>query len=486
MGFCFLQLFSDRYSGMRPLSSTRKKESVMETFNAVAWIVIVNLALYMKTLRYKFVSDDFTVWKNPPVAKNLWHRLWLEVTGQKKIYARSIRFARANGKLYMAIIRCEEMEHLFTIALHTAICVTIYFAFGASWVSFVAAMLYSTNPVNNQGTIWPSGRGYVYPILFLLLAMALPMASPLFLYAGTWYTAGFLAPLALIGSKWWYLLGLMPVIWYLHTKKFTKAVKNKQNMECFDEDKVIHPRKLILAVKTFGFYLTLCIIPFRITFYHNFLQSAAGSMKHKCYTLCRYFWIGVAGIVGMVAYGCLLPWDTFIWALLAFSLTIIPFCNFVRANQEIAERFAALPNVFLMYALAHLIAPYTALFTAFLAFYATRTFYTLTLYKDEYFITEHAIIEDPHAWWAWHCRAMKRWDTQSYKEALILWVMAKLISPREFKVLMNIATCLRLLKNDKEADEYLELAAQNVVAGQEAEAARFIAEHKKGKLPILL
>lgn len=124
--------------------------------------------------------------------------------------------------------------------------------------------------------------------------------------------------------------------------------------------------------------------------------------------------------------------------------------------------------------------------TAFLIFYATRTFYTVQLYKDEYFITEMAVMEDPHAWWAWHCRAMKRWDTQSYKEALILWVMARLISPREFKLLINIASCLRLLKNDKEADAFLKLAEENMVEGQEKEALAFINDHKQGKLPILL
>lgn len=455
----------------------------------IAWIIIINLALYLKTLRFKFVSDDFTVWKNPPVAKNLWHKMWLQVSGQMKIYSKSVKFVWTNGKLFMAIIRSEEMEHLLALVLHIAICISIYFAFGASWVSFVAAMLYSVNPVNNQGTIWPSGRGYVFPILFLLLAMAIPKASPLFLYAGTWYTAGFLAPLSLIGSPYWYLLGIMPIIWFFHSKKFSKAVKNKQNSECFDEDKIIHPKKLILGVKTFGFYLFLCIIPFRITFYHNFLQSSAGSMKHKNYTLCRYFWIGFAGIVSWGAYAVMVPWNTLTWAFLAFFITIVPFCNIVRANQEIAERFAALPNVFLMYALAQIITGIPggmSIFAAFLVFYATRTFYTLSMYKDEYFITEVAVIEDPHAWWAWHCRAMKRWDTQSYREALILWVMAKLISPKEFKVLMNIATCLRLLKNDKEADEYLSLAQQNIVAGQESTSMDFIEQHKKGKLPILL
>ena len=455
-------------------------------FEQIAWIIIVNLALYIKTLRFKFVSDDFSCWKNPPVAKNAWHKLWLEITGQKKIYAKSIQFVRANGKLFMAIVRKEEMEHLLTLLIHIGICVTIYFAFGASWISFVAAMLYSTNPVNNQGTIWPSGRGYAFPILFLVLSMVVPILSPLFLYAGTWYTAGFLSPLSLIGSTVWYICASMPRIWYCHSRKFTTAVRNKQKSETFAEDKIVHPKKLILGVKSFGFYLFLCIIPFRITFYHNFLQSSAGSMKRKNYTLCRYFWIGFIAIVTWVYFAFTIQWNLLLWACLAFFITIVPFCNIVRANQEIAERFAALPNVFLMYALAQFIAPYSILCTAFVVFYATRTFYTLTLYKDEYNITECAVIEDPHAWWAWHCRAMKRWDTQSYKEALILWVMAKLISPNEFKVLINIATCLRLLKNDKEADEYLKLAEQNIVPGQEKEAAEFIDNHRRGKLPILL
>lgn len=126
------------------------------------------------------------------------------------------------------------------------------------------------------------------------------------------------------------------------------------------------------------------------------------------------------------------------------------------------------------------------LITAFLIFYATRAFYTVDMYKDEYWITEYSKQEDPHAWWVWHCSGMKRWDTGSYKEALTLWTMAKLISPLEFKVLMNIATALRLLKKNKEADHFLQLAEENIVKGQERDAALFIKKHKEGNLPILL
>lgn len=454
-------------------------------FESIAIIIIVNLALYFKTLRFKFVSDDFSVFHNPPPFKNKWHKRWLQFIGACKLKGTTYSFVWYKG-LKMAIIKTEEQEHFLALLIHTAICVSIYFAFGANQVSFVAALLYSVNPVNNQGTIWPGGRGYALPILSLLLSIGFPLLSPVLLYFCTWFTIGFHGVLGLIGSDKWWLLALVPILWLLHGKKFTTAIKLKGSYETFTKDKEYDLGKLVVAIKTFGFYFTLCLIPFRVTFYHNFLQSLAGSHEKRWKSIWdRYFWIGLFALIGIPVY-CFLQWGPLAQALVAFLVTLVPYCNIIRANQEIAERFVALPNVFLMYALAQIIVPYHALVTAFLAFYATRTFYTLVMYKDEYFITELAIIEDPHAWWAWHCRAMKRWDTQSYKEALILWVMAKLISPKEFKVLINIATCLRLLKNDKEADEYLRLAEENIVAGQEKEAMEFIENHRRGNLPVVL
>ena len=122
----------------------------------------------------------------------------------------------------------------------------------------------------------------------------------------------------------------------------------------------------------------------------------------------------------------------------------------------------------------------------FLAFYATRAFYTVDMYKDEFLITELAVIEDPHAWWAWHCRAMKRFDNKSFREALIFWVIAKTISPREFKLYINIAVCLGLMGNKPEGDSYVKRAAENIVPGQEKEANEIIKAYWEGKMPILL
>lgn len=453
----------------------------------IGLIIVVNLLLYFKTLRFKLVSDDFTVFKNPPVFKNPWHKAWLRFIGAAKLQNNSHHLLRHNKKTYFAITKSDEMEHLIALLIHIAICISIYFAFGANYISFVASLFYSTNPANNQGTIWPGGRGYALPALSLMLAMAIPWVSPILLWFCSWFTIGFLAPLALIGSTKWYILASMPIIWFLHYKKYTKAITLKHSVEAFDADRKWHWRKIVIFFKTYGFYLIFCLIPFRITFYHNFLQSMAGNeiMKKRAESMDRYFWTGILSFIGIITYA-IISWNPLSWALVAFTITIAPFCNVIRANQEIAERFVTVPNLFLMYALALLVSAYPPLITAFLVFYFTRTFYTLIIYKDEYFITEAAVIEDPHAWWAWHCRAMKRWDTQSYKEALILWVMAKLISPKEFKILMNIATCLRMLGNHEEADHHLKLAEENIVKGQEKQAMEYIEAHRKGKLPILL
>lgn len=453
----------------------------------IAFLIVVNLILYFHTLRFKFVSDDFSVFNNPPAYKNEWQKAWFRFTGQGKWGSKTLNFFKdENGKWKFSVINTAEFEHLLALLIHIAICVTYYFAFGRNQISFIAALLYAVNPANNQATIWPGGRGYALPILSLLLSMAFPFLSLALIPFCTWYTIGFLAPLVLIGSKWWYLLGAWLLGVFLNRKKYFKAIKSKAKIESYTHDRTYDIHKVTVYVKTFGFYFAYCLFPFRVTFYHSFLQSMAGSMRNKAISIWdRYFWIGLSAMIGIIWYS-VLNWNPIAWALVAFWIGITPFCNIVRANQEIADRFTALPNVFLMFVLGQILVNYPILSAVFATFYAVRAYYSVQMYRDEYWITEIAVIEDPNAWWAWHCRAMKRWDNQSFREALILWTMAKMISPREFKLYINMATAIKVLGNPKEADSYIDKAEKNMVPGQEKEALEVIKNYRAGHLPILL
>ena len=432
-------------------------------------ILAFNVLLFARTLKYSYTSDDLPTFQHPPTFKNKWHKWLLWTIARYK-----------TGK--------TKYEHLATLILHSLVGVFIYTAFGTNDVSFFAALLFSCNPANNQGSIWISGRGYVLPPLLLLISLSMPFLAPITLWAMGYFNLGFVAPLGLIGSNKAYLLALMPFIWLFWFKKFKKDVKEKLAFEQVVEDRKFHFGKIILAIKTIGFYFALGLIPFRITFYHSFLQSCAGNeiMKKRAYTMKdKFFWIGL-GAIGLFIYLALQKWTITTYGLFWFFIMIAPFSNLKRLQQEIAERYLYSPLIGLMLALVSVIINYPIVLAVFLAIYITKFNMIMRMYQDDYWLLEFAVIEDHQAWFAWHMRGRKRWDVGSYKEALIMWVMAKLISPKEVKVLFNISVVLRLLKKNQEAEAYLKLAQENIIKGQEEQFKQIIEEWKQGKMGLLV
>lgn len=431
-------------------------------------ILAVNVILYAKTLRLGYVCDDIPTHQNPPKMNNKWHKYFCWIIGSYK--------------------HNTYLDHFLTLIIHALVGCFIYTAFGSNHVSFIAALLFSANPANNQGSVWISGRGYSLPSLMLLISITMPILTPFLFWGMGYFNIGYVAPLTIIGSNKAYLLGIMPFVWWYWYKNFKYNVIFKMTHEGADEDKKIHFNKVILAIKTVGFYLFFCLIPFKLTFFHSFAQACAGNdiMKARAYTIKdKFFWIGL-GAIGIFIYLCTKGWSITTYGLLWFFISIAPFSNFRRIQQEIAERYVYLPNIGLMLALASLISTYPVIIAIFLTLYITRLAVLYNLYKDDYWLVETSTYEDQTAWYAWHMRGFKRWDNQSYREALTMWVMAKLLDPKEFKVLMNIAIVLKLLKKHDEAEAYLKEAEKNIIPGQEKEAKELIANFRKGSAQLLL
>ena len=121
----------------------------------------------------------------------------------------------------------------------------------------------------------------------------------------------------------------------------------------------------------------------------------------------------------------------------------------------------------------------------FLGFYIGRLYPYLPAYCDDYWLIERAVNEDPAAWYAWFVRAHKRWQQQAVREALNCWVMASMLSPKEYKILYNIAVVMKYLHNDGEAEKYIKLANDNVIKGQEQTAAHMYKEFKEGRYQLI-
>lgn len=251
-------------------------------------------------------------------------------------------------------------------------------------------------------------------------------------------------------------------------------------METVPEDKRIKWQKFILAFKTFGFYLSHALLPFNTSFYHAFLQSMAASKMRSAYSLkCRYLWFGLASAVGIVFYWLTTPWTMTSFGLLWWCIGIAPFLNFFRCSQEIAERYVYFPLAGLMFVLAGILP--AGWHGIFIAIYATRLWFYMDAFQDDFYLQEISSLNSPNSWFAWHVRGHQRWMAQSYHEATIMWTMAKNINPKEFKVLFNLAASCILAGHEKEALEWLEEAEKNIIEGQEEQSKRYIDWFKKDK-----
>lgn len=436
-------------------------------------IIVVNLVMFFRTLRLSYVSDDIPVRKTAPKPKNFLNKLWLQLNG--------------NGHYE------EEEAHFITTLLHTLVCVFIYLGLGRNDISFLASILFCVNPRNNQGSIWISGRrGYVIPTLLLMVSATIPYLAPLALIGSTRMATAFIAPLGFLGSSHWWLVLFMPVIWFINIKNFRKQVKGKVSTEANEGDVIFSPKKLIIAVKTFGFYFFMGLVPDKLTFYHSFMQSAAGSgndlMNKRAYRLDKVFWFGLFVITAWLI-SSIHKWTGISWGIFWFSISILPYLNIIRVQQEIAERYCYMANVGLMYALACVLVNHPYAIVAFLSIYAVRLYYLIPAYKDDYWIKENCVKEDQNSWFAWHMRAVHRWDVGSRHEALTCWVMASMISPQEFKILANLATVLRTIGKVKESDYYIAKARENIIKGQEEASEKILREikaYKNGHIPILI
>ena len=435
-------------------------------FEKICILLLAQLLFFFKTISYKYTSDDIPVWReSQKMQLGFWSKIGLTIT-------RGIRTE-------------PQVDHFLTIIIHSAVSVFVYLAFGASDVSYIAAWLFAFNPINNQGSVWISGATYSNVALLILAAFTFPIIAPLCIILAMYYPIGF-CMVGLVVIKSPYLLIFVALGILIYQKRFRVLIGNKVKKEMFAEDKKIEWVKIIYVIKTFSFYTIHALLPIKTTFYHSFMQSMAGAGKDKADKLDRFFWMGLVLIAGILYQFICRPWDVVSLGIVWWIVGLLPFLNAFRISQEIAERYAYAPLPGLMIVLASIAAPYPALITGIVAMYATKLWFYQDCFQDDYYLVEQACLNSPDSWFAWHIRALRRWDVQSHKEAMILWTMAKMIHPKEFKVLFNLATMLKIHKQDKEAAAFMDQARENIPKGQEVESKRLIKEWNNGKFSVLI
>jgi len=420
-------------------------------------IILVNFILYYKSLKMGYISDDKAELKD---------KVW-----DKTPY-----------KFILGITKNKQVDHFKSIIIHTLACISIYFALGANQVSFLTALLFSVNPVNNQGAIWISGRHYALCALCLMASLALPLLSPLFILIGSVSPLAFFAPVGFLGKNN-YLILLIPFIWLLRRKRLFTEFKSRRSGEILSFDTRVGIHKIIVSIKIYSFYFLLSLIPSKISWYHSFMHSGSGGgnkvMSDRAVAKDHYFWLGIGlGLFTILSIVKGYPWA---WGLFWYTVCIAPYLNLYRMNQEIGERYAYIPNIGIMYALCTIIP--LPLFFFLLGAYSFRMFFYYTkAYIDDYWLLETNVAENPASWYAWLIRARIRIKQKSYREALNMLTFARMLDPLEFKILFNLGVMMRIYKRPKESEAWFNEAEKNIIKGQEESSKEYLRLGRAGKI----
>ena len=425
----------------------------MEQIQRLAIIALINLVVFYRTIFFGFVGDDVErSERKEPVFKNRFHRWWI---------------------LFIGLRHVNSMHaHLVTILTHTVCCMMIYISFGMNNLSLLTALLFTINPVNTEGSIWISGRNYVTSSILGLAMWMFPMVSWVFYMMTSHFAVNaWFLPLVFLGTKYWYMVGIIPLIWLVDSNN--RSTLNRKLWETGglkttnSEMRAVKIKKFIPFIKTYIYYLALCIFPWNLGLEHDYLRGFGTNKtdNEKGYKLDWIFWVGLGvflTVVGLSIYGIIKGWMPLSWGLFWFTINIAMFCNFVTYQQQVATRYAYLANIGLMYALASVIIHYPIAITAFLVAYLIRLIYVQEMYLNDWWAVEYTIREFKKMHYMWLMRGVKKFMQRDHLGAMYDFNEAYQHKPYDLKVLFNLATTYFILGDVVKAREFLDKARNNV------------------------
>ena len=409
-------------------------------------ILITTLFFYRRTIHYGYIIDDIEVATHEKTGI-WWKDFWYQIRGHGY-------FNRVT-------------EHTITLLIHTINCMLIYKAFGSNDVSFLAAMLFAVNPVNNQASVWLSGKVYALAATFILLGWWIKPLFPLFYFTSFYFSLnGVLTPLLFLFTPQIYFAVLPIILGFFFKNKVIGEPKRryKQGSIYMRE---LSPRKLIISIKTLGYYFRLCLFPFKLGMCHKYLHEYGLTKQEteKWYSFDKYFWLGL-GVILTAGIGLLNRWEVF--GLIWFIVLTAQWCNFLVLNHPVCERYVYLSNIGLMIMLAKALMtiPYGMyLAVAIWTFYVTKLWFFLPSYKTNYayFRSNKQEFEDVAI--AYNQEGLEAIRFGQPSTALDIFMQGLFYRPYDFRLNYNSANLMIGMGKFEQAKFFLHRAHQSLDKG---------------------
>lgn len=431
-------------------------------------IILVNLAVYYKTLFYDYLNDDLTVSVSNTnlKAKNRLQVIWFQLRGIR--YYRKEDTDKYKGSEFGA--------HLITLLIHISVCLLIYLVFGLNGTSFFTALIFSVLPANHQVAVWISGKSYGVSAAMCLLGFWLPVIFPLaYLISFNISFGSTLFPVVFLNTKFYFIP--LVLLTFLFKKKFINPRLVKPGLT--KESASVSFKKIILFFRSYGYYFCISLFAIKLGFYHEELSGAGinSGYNERIYRFDKYFWIGIVLFCIFTTNLLARDFSPVAFGLFWYSVNIFMWCNIITLSQATAERYTYLANIGLCYLLAS--SGLTEFYIGGIIFaYALRTYMFIPAYKNEFWMIEYGIKEFPNFWKWWHERALSKWRMYDFTGAAFDWGVGKARCPYEFRMSYNLAVVLIRMGELKEARKNLDEAKLCLPNTSQAEEALRITEER--------
>ena len=459
----------------------------------IAILILVNLALFWKTLKYGHANDDFEVarcgCKEPQIK---------EIPGPRGIKRICAKCHFLEGDKPKNIIQNvwwhlfkqytnPKLAHSLVMIIHNLNCILIYLAFGSNKVSFLAALLFAIHPVATQGSsVWLSGKPYSLSLMLTLCMFWLKPFAPIFyFFALSLGAQAITAPMAFIKSPWWPMMLIIPITILIRRKLVFSYGKTKYaGIAAFR--KPIIWSNIILMFKTIGYYFMLCLYPTSLGVHHPYLETyglTKEETKHWL-QLDRFFALGVV-LAYIVAINFFWNYNQAVFGLFWFFIFILPWSNIITIHMFISERYAVIALVGYCWMLSNLLlaipdkAIQYAACAVFLTYYVARTRFYLPLYKSVLETAQWNVMNFPRSFagWAWKGGIENNLGLQ--ERAFESWLNAWQLRPNDFRINNNLTTYLVSRGEFAEAKKFYNMAVTSPVPKhKEEDKARQLANLK--------
>ena len=301
--------------------------------------------------------------------------------------------------------KVASRHHILSITVFNLAILSLYYLLSnllGQKLSFLTCLLFVVHPVVTQGVAWISGLGYPLSLFWITLSLNLSLwyytinspplivtllilmlfsaiqvlaINALFIALASWIILIFLGhyPFALIA----FLISLMEGLKIVkHTISIRTNEFKKQNM---DKSTYLKPRKVIVAIKTFLYYLKHILFPNKMGLYHKWGYHYDAAVERED----RYLFIGIIAIIGLIAWFFLTPVFAIKLGIIWFVAFIFIFLNWITIQQFVTERYAMVPAIGICIILSYFLQDYIQIYTFIFGCYLVRTWLHLPTYDNE-------------------------------------------------------------------------------------------------------